>query len=117
MSDFEKTGNKEPFKWDMSSDDEEYISPANLCNYLGKLIENINNNKYTDVTRQDIFDSVEEYMTGESKNVDPDTLSYLFRGWWVSDSLRRAARENSERKILNPPNCPYCLRSMPANNP
>jgi hypothetical protein len=103
---------------DSSSDEEdceeEHISSEDLIIKLQNLIDNVKQNIYTDVTRQDISDSIEEYISGKSiKPIDPDTISYLFRGWWITDALKRAqnpGNENSEPALLD--NCPFCLKKM-----
>ena len=94
----------------LSDDEEEYISSEDLINKLQKLIDNLKEGVYTEVTRQDISDSLDEYISdGGPKPVDPDTISYLFRGWWITDALKRIQNPGLE----NPPpldNCPFCLR-------
>jgi hypothetical protein len=100
-----------------SSDDEDelHISSEELIIKLQNLIDNVKKEIYTDVTRQDISDSIEEYISGKSLTpIDSDAISYLFRGWWITDAIKRAQdpdiEQNSEPPLLD--NCPFCLKKM-----
>lgn len=98
------------------SDEEEYISENDLVDELEQLISKIKKGNCDDVTRQDIHDSIEEYLTGKNKSLplDKETLSYLFTGWWVKDSLRRISNPDVKPGEKLPPlaMCPYCLKTM-----
>jgi hypothetical protein len=103
--------------YNSSSDDEEddYISSEELILQLQLLISNIKQGIYTDITNQDISDSIEEYISGKStKPIDSEAISYLFRGWWITDVLKRA--QNPVCDTISKPdlleNCPFCLKKM-----
>ena len=101
---------------DISSDEEEeYISSEELVEKLQELIAKVKRKTYTDVTRQDISDSIEEYISGKDlKPFDVEAISYLFRGWWVTDALRRVQNPDLKDGQTLPPleNCPFCLKKM-----
>lgn len=100
-------------------DDEEYISPEELIEKLEKIIENVKEKVYTDIDRQDIADSMEEYISGNNlKTLDPEAVSYLFRGWWVTDALKRISNPNLTNGEKLPPleTCPFCLKKMKSSD-
>ena len=97
------------------SEDEEYISSEDLIERLEEIIENTKKGVYTDVNRQDISDALEEYISGNAvTTIDPDAISYLFRGWWITDALRRISNPDLKSGEIPPPleNCPFCLKKM-----
>jgi hypothetical protein len=83
----------------------DHISVEDLVENLQQLIEKVKSGNLQSSTRQDIYDSIEEYLTGKTKELDPKTLSYLFRGWFVSSAL-----DNLEPQKLSDI-CPLCMRS------
>lgn len=112
---------EEEFRWSVShnlndsSDDEEHITSEELIKHLSILIQDIKSEKFTPVAKQDMYDALEEYITGEQKALDPEAVQYLFRGWWMTDTIRRLndTNQNPLQPSLSLPNCPYCLREMP----
>lgn len=100
-----------------SSDNEEHITSDELINRLSILVQNIKDEKFTSVIKQDIYDALEEYITGIPKALDPEAMQYLFRGWWMTDTIRRLSEPNYDPTQTIPllPNCPFCLQQMPPN--
>lgn len=82
----------------------DHISTEDLVESLERLIEKVKSGNLQSSTRQDIYDSIEEYLTGKSKEIDPKTLSYLFRGWYVSSALDNLAPQSLSDI------CPLCMR-------
>lgn len=97
--------------------DEKYVDKHKVIKYLEILIRNIRDDKYTVVTQQDIYDSIEEYITEKIKPLDLKTMEYLFRGWWLTDTIGRALNP-SANTLGHPPisNCPFCLRPTITEN-
>ena len=87
------------------SDSEEYISAEDLITSLERLIVSIKNKRYSRGKLQDIFDSIEEFLTGKEKNLDPEALKYLIRGWWLTENVNKT--KNFPESI-----CPYCLKTI-----
>nr|QBK86648.1 MAG: hypothetical protein LCMAC102_04440 [Marseillevirus LCMAC102] len=101
----------------MSEIDEIYVDKDKVIKYLEILIKNIRDDKYTVVTQQDIYDSIEEYVTEKIKPLDLKTMEYLFRGWWLTDMIGRTL--NPSANTLEPlpiSNCPFCLRPTITEN-
>lgn len=88
--------------------DKEHISAEELICKLNELIEKVKNDNLQSHVRQDIYDSIEEYLTtNKSSNIiDPKTLSYLVRGWWLSSIIEGCDIENLSKV------CPICIREI-----
>ena len=116
-----KDESSEIHEFNLSSDDEDekYILPEELIEKLEKIIENIKKRVYTEIDLQDIADDIEEYISGNNvKSLDPEAVSYLFRGWWVTDALKRINNPNLVDGEKLPPleTCPFCLKKMKSNS-
>lgn len=87
---------------------DESISSENLINHLQNIIENIQNGKYKDYERQDIFNVTEEFLQDERGYdvIDPTITEYLFRGWWLANAIRNTFEEN------NLDVCPCCMKKI-----
>lgn len=108
---------EEKISWDFQVE-EGYITSEKLVRHLNTLITNIQDEKYTEVVKHDIYDALEEYITGIPQALDPEVIQYLFRGWWLTDILQRIAAASSSN--YNPSQlvpqlliCPYCIQAMP----
>ncbi len=63
------------------------ITDEKIIGTLQKIISNIKDGKYTKEIKEEIFECVEEFSTGERKPLDSKIVEYLFMGWWVKNSL------------------------------
>ena len=99
----------------LSDEEDAFIPPEKLIETLEMLIGKIRSQHYSEVTIQDIYDSLEEYITGIPKKLDPETVAYLFRGWWISDAIRQAQSDSNPLGVKLPI-CPFCLQKMPPEN-
>ncbi len=92
-------------------EDEKYISSEELIKCLSTIIQKIKDDEYNSITKQDIYDSLEEYITGVPKELDSDTVQYLFRGWWMTDIIRSINNPSYNRMELPSfSKCPFCFQ-------
>lgn len=103
---------EETFRWlenqeEDSSEDEKYIPSEELIEGLKMLIEKIQAGTYTESTLQDIYESIEMFINPNSSPLDPKMVSYLFRGWWISDILEKMESPDFSREDFE--RCPFCL--------
>lgn len=96
------------------SDEEDYISSEQLISHLEGIISNIKQKKYKSFIQQDIYDSLEDIINGNNSfnNLDKEALSFLFKGWWLTDALQKLST-GSLNTVLS--SCPFCLQNMPTN--
>jgi|LakMenE18May11ns_1017448.scaffolds.fasta_scaffold9945944_4 hypothetical protein len=90
-----------------SSDDsseEEYISKDELINELETLIEIIKTKRVSRSFLQDIHDSIEEYITGDTKVLDPQIVNYIVQGWLVLNNMHRQTTLSENENL-----CPLCV--------
>lgn len=98
MSDSEK---------EVTDEDNEYITKDELIIELNYLIELVKTKKYTRSHLQDIHDSLEEYITGESAKLDPVVIEYVIRGWWLTESIKKINNNETPKDM-----CPLCIRTI-----
>jgi hypothetical protein len=109
MSDSEKEAYSEE-EDDISSSSydssEEYISKDELIKELETLINIVKTKRVSRSFLQDIHDSIEEYITGEIKVLDPQVVNYIIQGWLVSNNIHPHANSlPGSGSFL----CPRCI--------
>lgn len=85
------------------NDDSEDIDDDKVINGLETIIENIRSNAYPDRIKKDIYDCIEEYVTGESSVLDEEIIKYIFRGWYMTQHLEYETDVNV---------CPVCIQTI-----
>jgi len=103
----------DPLSFDSS--EEEYVKPETVIIMLKNIIEKIEKKEFNHIMIQDIHDAVEEFVKSDSDHIDPknpfdkEIMSYIFKGWWLSQAICRGNTEGVEQKEYSINVCPFCL--------
>ena len=72
----------------MTDTDDKNISNEYLVDVVEKIISNIKKNIYDEDIKNDIYDCMQYFTTG-NKNVNPELVKYLFIGWYIHSLIEK----------------------------
>ena len=66
-----------------------------ILEYLDEIKMNIELDSYTQEYKEDILNTLDELLNGVKKP-DPNIITYLFRGWWLTEYFNNGIRTGTE---------------------